>query len=330
MADLEMSQFTNGNVPTDTNFVGGYKDANTIGGNRRWSFANVASYVSTKLSLGTIVTQDADSVDITGGTIGNITYITGAPGSFISPTNTPGDNFFLAAWDVDGITTKTFAELISDNTPSLAFSQPAGGLLTWDGGVIGGVTPAAGTFTALQASDIVMATGGGIGTDTTNGHTATLRAYDVDGAAYANFGIFMNGNTPSLRFVQPSGSTLTWEEGAIGGVTPISIRGYRPSEVTFSGTVHTLALADAEYFQICSNALTQVITIPANASIAFPLNAEIDFFQQGAGQVTFVGDVGVTVQSAVGVAPKIDAQFGKATLKKIDTDTWCVFGDIAA
>lgn len=275
MADLEISQFTNGNVPTDTNFVGGYKDADTIGGNRRWSFSNIASYISTKLSLGTIVTQDADNVNITGGTIDGVTmanaaidtvtqdlnldqnaivnalYITGVAGSFLSPTNTPGDNLFLAAWDVDGAITKTFCELLSNNTPSLAFSQPAGGILTWDG-------------------------------------------------------------------------------GAIGETTPVSIRGNTPSATTISGITATLALVDAEFFQICSNALTQVITIPLNADVAFPLNTEIDFFQQGAGQVQFIGDLGVTIQSVVGIAPKISAQFGHVTIKKIDTDTWAVMDDIAA
>lgn len=69
MADKEISQFTDGNTPSDANFVGGYATANTVGGNRRWSFANIASYVNTKLGLGTMSTQDADAVAITGGAI---------------------------------------------------------------------------------------------------------------------------------------------------------------------------------------------------------------------------------------------------------------------
>lgn len=270
MADLEISEFTNGNVPTDTNFVGGYKDANTIGGNRRWSFANISSYISTKLSLGTIVTQDADDVTITGGNISGVTitdldgaldlnehellnasYITGIAGSFISPTNAPGDNMFLAAWDVDGSITVTFGELTSNNTPSLTFSQPAGSLLRWDG-------------------------------------------------------------------------------GDIGNTAPVSIRGHRPRAATINGTTYTLIIDDSEYFQVCNNALMQVITIPANGDVAFPISSEIDFFQQGVGQVAFVGDVGVTVQSAFGVAPKIAVQFGAATIKKIGTDTWAVIGNISA
>ncbi len=72
MADKEISQFTDGSVPSDANYVGGYATANTVGGNRRWSFANIAAYVNTKLGLGTMSTQDADDVAITGGAIDGV------------------------------------------------------------------------------------------------------------------------------------------------------------------------------------------------------------------------------------------------------------------
>jgi hypothetical protein len=69
MADKEISQFTDGSVPSDANYVGGYATANTANGNARWSFANIASYVNTKLGLGTMSTQAASAVAITGGTV---------------------------------------------------------------------------------------------------------------------------------------------------------------------------------------------------------------------------------------------------------------------
>lgn len=115
----------------------------------------------------------------------------------------------------------------------------------------------------------------------------------------------------------------------IGGTVPVSIRGYMPSATTFNGATGTLALADAEFFQICNNASTQTLTIPTNASVAFPINTEIVFFQQGAGQVVFSAAGGVTVQS-LGTALKIVAQYGAATLKKIGTNTWVLFGNISA
>lgn len=115
----------------------------------------------------------------------------------------------------------------------------------------------------------------------------------------------------------------------IGGTTPVSIRGYMPSATTFSGTTGTLALTDAEKFQICSNAATQTLTVPTNASVAFPVNSEIIFIQDGAGQVVFSAAGGVTINSVSG-ALKIAAQYGAATLKKTGTDTWYLFGNISA
>lgn len=115
----------------------------------------------------------------------------------------------------------------------------------------------------------------------------------------------------------------------IGATTPVSIRGYMPSATTFSGTTGTLALTDAEYFQICNNASTQTLTVPTNASVAFPVNTEIIFFQAGAGQVVFNPAGGVTINSADG-ALKIAIQYGAATLKKTATNTWVLFGNISA
>lgn len=116
---------------------------------------------------------------------------------------------------------------------------------------------------------------------------------------------------------------------SIGLTTPVIIRGYRPVATTFSGTTGTLALTDADYFQVCSNAATQTITVPTNASVAFPIGTEIDFFQQGAGQVVFAAAGGVTIQSASSQL-KIFIQFGGATIKKIGTDTWALVGNLTS
>lgn len=76
------------------------------------------------------------------------------------------------------------------------------------------------TNTIDASNNIVMTTASGFSTDTTAGHTALLQAYDVDGTAYKAFGTLTANNTPSLAFAQPSGATMTWDGGAIGGSTP--------------------------------------------------------------------------------------------------------------
>jgi hypothetical protein len=65
-----------------------------------------------------------------------------------------------------------------------------------------------------------LATPGAIATGTTNGNTILIKVYDVDGAAYKTFLTGTAANTPTLALSQPSGATLTWDGGAIGGTTP--------------------------------------------------------------------------------------------------------------
>lgn len=94
-----------------------------------------------------------------------------------------------------------------------------------------------------------------------------------------------------------------------------------------TGTTYTLVLTDAGKAVRLSNAAAITLTIPANASVAFPVDTRIDLIQMGAGQVTIGGSV--TIRSS-GSKLKIKGQYSGATLLKIDTDEWVLIGDIAA
>jgi hypothetical protein len=75
-------------------------------------------------------------------------------------------------------------------------------------------------------------------------------------------------------------------------------------------------------------ATAQTLTIPTNATVAYPVGTSIDILQTGAGQVTIAGAVGVTVNATPGL--KLRAQWSSATLFKRATDTWVVMGDLSA
>lgn len=62
-----------------------------------------------------------------------------------------GNTALIASYDVDSVAYKTFGTLTANNTPTLAFLQPSGGLMTWDGGAIGTTTPAPGIFTGIMS-----------------------------------------------------------------------------------------------------------------------------------------------------------------------------------
>ena len=93
-----------------------------------------------------------------------------------------------------------------------------------------------------------------------------------------------------------------------------------------TGTTYTPVLADNGKLVTLSNASAITLTVPTNASVAYPTGAQINIEAIGAGQVTIVGDTGVTVN---GTGTKLRTQWSAATLVKLGTDSWTLIGDLA-
>jgi len=92
---------------------------------------------------------------------------------------------------------------------------------------------------------------------------------------------------------------------------------------------YTLVLGDADKLVEINNASANNLTVPLNSSVAFATGTQILLAQYGAGQTTIVATSGVTVRSN-GAKLKLNAQYSGATLIKIDTNEWYLFGDIAS
>ena len=88
------------------------------------------------------------------------------------------------------------------------------------------------------------------------------------------------------------------------------------------------ALTERDSLIEMGKATAQTVTIPTNASVAYPVGTSIDILQTGAGQVTIAGAGGVTVNSTPGL--KLRTQWSSATLFKRAENTWVVFGDLTA
>jgi hypothetical protein len=91
---------------------------------------------------------------------------------------------------------------------------------------------------------------------------------------------------------------------------------------------YTLVLLDDGKFIELNSASANILTVPLNSSVAFPIGTQVNIIQTGTGQVTIAGAVGVTVNGTPGL--KLRAQWSAATLYKRATDTWVLIGDIAA
>ncbi len=96
-----------------------------------------------------------------------------------------------------------------------------------------------------------------------------------------------------------------------------------------SGTAYTLALSDANSIIEFTNGSAVTLTVPPNASVAFPLDTVIELTQYGAGQVTVTAGAGVTI-NAPGSKYKLGSQYAGASLRKRATNEWMLEGDLTA
>jgi hypothetical protein len=106
---------------------------------------------------------------------------------------------------------------------------------------------------------------------------------------------------------------------------------YAPINLSTSAQTesYTLVLTDAYKIVEVNDASANTLTVPDNASVAFPTGTQITVVQTGAGQTTLAGAAGVTVNSN-GAKLKITGQWASATLIKRATDTWVAIGNLSA
>ena len=99
------------------------------------------------------------------------------------------------------------------------------------------------------------------------------------------------------------------------GINPITTTAHEP-ELSDNGKLTTL-----------DNAAAIGITIPLNATKAFPIGAQLHFAQINDGTVTFVPATNAVI---IGATPgfKLRTKWSMATLTKIATNTWILVGDL--
>jgi hypothetical protein len=100
-----------------------------------------------------------------------------------------------------------------------------------------------------------------------------------------------------------------------------------------TATSYTFVLADNGKLVTSNNASAQTLSIPTNASVAYPIGAQINVaWITGAGQPTInavtPGTTTILSTGATSTAPKLRIGNSVATCIKIATDTWLVTGDI--
>jgi len=100
------------------------------------------------------------------------------------------------------------------------------------------------------------------------------------------------------------------------------------SVINTQGGNYTLALSDAGGLVRMNVGGANTCTVPANASVPFPVQTIVNVSQWGGGQTTIAAAGGVALRVIPGL--KMIGQFAVASLVKVATDEWLVSGNLTA
>ena len=168
--------------------------------------------------------------------------------------------------------------------------------------------------------------------------TFTVGTDDIDVFQFAGAGtitagtnISVSGNQVSVVTNPTFANVITATSGVQFADNTIQTSAGVPSltdftEKTANYTLDTLDHQDNVVEMNSASAIT--FTIPANATLAWPVGASMDIFQMGEGQVTIANAASVTLNFTPG--NKLRTQFSSCTIMKRGTDSWVLYGDLTA
>jgi hypothetical protein len=156
-----------------------------------------------------------------------------------------------------------------------------------------------------------------------NGQTADLQQWKTNAATVAKIdstGKLSSYNGSSMVDVVTVSGTQTLTDKTL--TTPITTIGTNARTASY-----TLILSDQSKMIEVNSSSATTLTIPADASVNFPVGTYIVVLQTGSGQITVAGS-GFTPDATPG--RKTRTLWSMATLIKRGTNLWVVAGDLVA
>jgi hypothetical protein len=280
------------------------------------SEGNILTYNSSGLSIGAKPILDATTISMNGALSG-ATDITGSGKLSIANIGASG------TLNVGSTTTATKRlELTADN----------------NGGAENNTLRFVNTDTTILANEVIGKIEFFSADATAPGGTVkayiSANALDTSPDAYLDFATDAVTGTPIVRQrIQADGKVL------FGTTTPIPLNAnlvqvnggldHNIIQRASSGTAFTLGLIDKGSFFETTSPSAISVTIPTNASVAFPIGTQIWFVQGGVGVPTFSGDTGVTLRTR-SITRQPFGRYAEVKLTKTNTDEWYLTGDLKA
>ena len=295
--------FANANISTNNNFV---------------SLANV--YAVEGIFTGNV---GAGNINSTGG---NFVYITGNGSALTALTgaNVTGEVSFAATANAVALANVSGA----GNIASINLDGNASNVLRGDG------TFGADANSSYGDSNVVSLLGSfGSNTITTTGNVAFGNVDASSGDVAGQTGTF---GLISGALISPSQANIT-EVGTLsnlvvsgniqGNVNGFSIGYLEIPQVSLTAD-DTIALEDSGKHFHSNTAGNITLTIPTNATVAFPVGTAISIVEEAAGNILVNAAAGVNLYLAGNstAANRVLSTYGMATLMKVGTDTWFING----
>ena len=201
-------------------------------------------------------------------------------------------------------------------------------------------TPASGTLTnatGLPISSGISGLATGVATFLATPSSSNLAAAVTDetGSGALVFGTSPTVATPTLTLSTTSSTTdarISWDSSnkkiQVGNGSVATDFASNTLVTSAQTASYTLVLADKDKLVEMGGASTNVLTIPLNSSVAYPVGTQINILQTSSVQCVVTPTSGVTINATPGL--KMRTQWSSATLIKRATDTWVLIGDLSA
>jgi hypothetical protein len=101
--------------------------------------------------------------------------------------------------------------------------------------------------------------------------------------------------------------------------------------VDSASTSYTLGVNDTGKALVLSNSSSVTLTIPDDSTYEFNIGQTFVVVQNGTGEVSITTEDAATLNSSIATGTvALNGQYAVATLIKIDSDEWVVYGDIVS
>ena len=211
------------------------------------------------------------------------------------------------------------------NSGSVTLAVPTDASVSYDvGDVIVLMLDSTGTLTVAGATGVTVNSEGGVMELNSRYSMATLVKMAAN--SWVLTGVVMNTITDSeVTTAKIADGAVTVAKIAAGTITSDKIADATIDEKLVD---YTLVLTDKNKFIKMNVAAANTVTVPTNASAAWPVGSQIHIIQYGAGK-TQVVPVSNTVIIYATPGTYLRAQYSSATLLKCDTNVWLLIGDLS-